>query len=132
MISSLVAMYRKGALTAQHLAVESMRMIDPAKPYLVLDALPTEIHARMLGFSRQYVAGRMVTNYGDLPNADQVEAARAWIEDRGWTELLDNPRGVAARGRRTGPLDLSSLRDPGCKQPGPPTRERHDDESPTL
>jgi hypothetical protein len=42
---------------------------------------------------------------------------------RGWPRLLANLGGEAARGRGHGPHgDLSSLRDPGCKQPGPPAQ----------
>jgi hypothetical protein len=74
-------MYHKGAITADHLVVQCLRMIDPANPALVLDALPHEILMRVLDFARQYRPNGMVTNYGVLPAVDQVEAAKKWIED---------------------------------------------------
>jgi hypothetical protein len=79
MMASLLAMYRKGAITADHLVVECLRMIDPKEPALVLQDLPDEILARMIEFARQYRPDGMVTNYGSLPAADQVEAAKRWI-----------------------------------------------------
>jgi hypothetical protein len=81
MTASLVAAYRKGAITADHLVVQCLHMIDPEAPGLVLGPLPHELLARTLEFARQYRPGRMVTNYGVLPAADQVEAARRWIEE---------------------------------------------------
>jgi hypothetical protein len=81
MTTSLVAAYQKGAITADHLVVQCLHMIDPESPGLVLDPLPHELADRMLEFTRQFRAGRMVTNYGTLPTADQVEAARRWIEE---------------------------------------------------
>ncbi len=81
MTASLLAMYRKGAITADHLVVECLNMIDPADPASVLHDLPDEILARMIEFAREYRRVGMVTNYGIPPAADQVEAAKRWIED---------------------------------------------------
>jgi hypothetical protein len=83
MMAKLVGMYRKGAITADHLVVESLHMVDPANPSLVLSALPPDILHRVLEFTHQYDHHRMVTNYGALPAADQVAAARGWIESNG-------------------------------------------------
>lgn len=81
MMNSLVEMYRKGAITADHLLVECLQMIDPADPAQVLGSLPEEVLVPMLEFARRYRPDVMVTNYGVLPGTDQVEAARRWIED---------------------------------------------------
>ncbi len=81
MTQALVAMYRKGALTAHHLAVQCLQMIDPDNPTLILDVLPREIHAEMLEFARHYRPDDMVTNDGLIPTENQVEAARTWIEN---------------------------------------------------
>ncbi len=80
-MTSLLGMYRKGEITADHLVVECLHMIDPADPASVLDSLPEEILARMLELARQYRPSGMVTNYGVVPAVDQVEAAKRWIED---------------------------------------------------
>ena len=39
-MESLMAMYQKGAITADHLAYECLHRIDPASPGLVLSHLP--------------------------------------------------------------------------------------------
>jgi|GEM_PF-4607778 len=83
-MTSLVAMYQKGAITADHLVVECLHMLDPENPVPVLDALPDEILNRMLDYTRRYRPDRTVTNYGVLPTPDQVDAARRWIEERHW------------------------------------------------
>jgi hypothetical protein len=87
MMTSLVAMYQKGAITADHLAVECLHMIDPKTPAPVLDALPREIIARMIEFIHQYTPGGMITNYGILPTSDQVQAAKKWIEENRMQEI---------------------------------------------
>ena len=81
MMNTLVAMYQSGAITADHLVVQCLHLIDPAEPALVLDALPEKILARMLEYAGRHRPGRMVANYGPLPTVDQVEAARRWIEE---------------------------------------------------
>jgi hypothetical protein len=82
MIASLVSMYEKGAITADHLAVQCIHMIDPEDPGLVLGDLPDSLLDRVLTYAREYQPGRMLSTYGPLPTTDQVEAARAWIEAR--------------------------------------------------
>jgi hypothetical protein len=81
MITSLVSMYEKGAITADHLAAQCIHMIDPEDPGLVLSDLPDPILDRMLAYAQRYQPDRMVSTYGILPAADQVEAARSWIAD---------------------------------------------------
>ena len=81
MITSLVSMYEKGAITADHLAAQCIHMIDPEDPGLVLSDLPNPILDRMLAYAQRYQPDRMVSTYGILPAADQVEAARSWIGD---------------------------------------------------
>jgi hypothetical protein len=80
MMADLVSMYQKGAVTADHLVAETLHRVDPENPGLVLAALPGDILARILTFAQGYRPEGMVTNYGPLPAADQVDAARAWIE----------------------------------------------------
>ena len=80
MIESLVALYLKGAITADHLAAECLHLIDPAEPGLVLDDLPGEVLALMLDHARRFRMGKVISNYPILPAVDQVEAAREWIE----------------------------------------------------
>jgi hypothetical protein len=79
-MNSLVAMYRKGAITADHLVIESLHRINPQDPAPVLRDLPEEILARMEDLARSYRRQEMITNYGVLPATDQVEAAARWIE----------------------------------------------------
>jgi hypothetical protein len=75
----LVAMYKNGAITAHHLAVECLHMLDPSDPCLVLSALPKEILQEIEDFAKTYRPERMVTNYGVIPAPDQVDAAIEWI-----------------------------------------------------
>jgi hypothetical protein len=82
MIQKLVQMYSKGAITADHLVVECLHMLDPRHPEQVLAALPSAVLERMLTYAREYQPGAMRTNYGSQPAADQVEAAKNWIESR--------------------------------------------------
>ncbi len=80
MMRSLVEKYRCGMITDDHLVVESLHLLDPENPGLVLSSVPENILYRMLRFSNEYQPGRMLTNYGVLPTTDQVHAARNWIE----------------------------------------------------
>jgi hypothetical protein len=80
MIDNLVAMYLKGAITADHLVVQSLQMVDAAAPELVLGSLPPEVRHRVLEFTRKYRPGAMVSNYGSVPSAEQVAAAKGWLE----------------------------------------------------
>jgi hypothetical protein len=77
---SLVEKYRLGMITDDHLVVESLQMLDPENPGLVLSTLPNDILVRALRFANEYVPGRMVSNYGVLPAFDQIRAAASWIE----------------------------------------------------
>jgi hypothetical protein len=80
MMRSLVEKYRIEMVTDDHLVVEKLHLVDPENPGLVLSSLPDNILDRMLQFSKEYLHGRMVTNYGVLPARDQVLAASHWIE----------------------------------------------------
>jgi hypothetical protein len=80
MTRSLVEKYQMGMITDDHLVVESLHMIDPDNPGLVLSALPDKILPRVLRFVKDYLDGRMVTNFGVMPAQDQALAARAWVE----------------------------------------------------
>ena len=81
MMEELVSMYEKGAITVDHLVVESLHRLDPAEPALVLKPLPREVLVRMLDYAHDYRPGSMKTNYGLQPAADQVSAAKQWIEE---------------------------------------------------
>ncbi|HVA48197.1 MAG TPA: hypothetical protein VNH11_17665 [Pirellulales bacterium] len=80
MMQELVDMYENGAITADHLVVESLHKLNPAAPALVLAALPQGVLERMLAYAESYRPGAMRTNYGLPPAPDQVAAARQWIE----------------------------------------------------
>ena len=80
MIEKLVSMYKKGSITADHLVVECLHMLDPKCPALVLDHLPNEILERMLKYINEYQPQSMRSNYGLPPALDQVAAAKHWIE----------------------------------------------------
>ena len=82
MIHSFVATYEKGAITADHLVAQSLEMIDPDNPGLVLGGLPVAILDRLFGFVQRTQHERIVTNYGKVPTLDQLEAAKEWIEGR--------------------------------------------------
>ena len=81
MKNSLVSMYEKGAITADHLVAQYIHMVNPDDPGSVLSDLPSSILDRMLEYTRRYQPDRMVSNYGTVPAADQVESAKNWIED---------------------------------------------------
>jgi hypothetical protein len=82
MMEKLLSMYETGAITADHLAVECLNMLDPANPNLVLAALPDSVLQRVLKYAREYRPGQMRTNYGIQPAVDQVGAAKKWIESK--------------------------------------------------
>ncbi len=79
MISEFVEMYESGKITAHHLAIECLRMIDPQNPELVLHPLPADVMDSVRQYIREYEPGRMRTNYGLQPTTDQIEAAAKWI-----------------------------------------------------
>ena len=81
MITSLLSMYEKGGITADHLAAQCLHLIDPEDPGLVLSDLPNPILDRIVAYSQRYQPDRMVSTYGVLPAIDQVEAAKSWIAD---------------------------------------------------
>jgi hypothetical protein len=78
--ASLIEMYQNGAITADHLLAESLHLIDPTDPAVALNPLPHEILVRALEFARRYKPNAMATNYGTVPEPDQVEAAEKWTE----------------------------------------------------
>lgn len=82
MIPELVKMYETGAITAHHLAVQCLHMLDPAVPELVLSQLPDDILAAIENFADGYDPKDMKTNYGVIPAQDQVNAAAKWIREK--------------------------------------------------
>jgi hypothetical protein len=81
-IENLVQMYQSGAITADHLVVECLHRVDPQHPEQVLGILSAAVLERMLQYVREYRPGSMRTNYGQQPAADQVAAAKGWIESK--------------------------------------------------
>ena len=114
MITSLVRMYEKGAITADHLVAQCIQMIDPDDPGLVLSDLPDSILDRMLAYTRRYQPDRMKSTYGIPPATDQAEAARNWIEDL---------QAMREGGETTAERGLASIQD-GRENPGHPGVDR--------
>jgi hypothetical protein len=80
MTDSLVAMYKRGAITANHLVGEMLHMLDPAHPEIVLDSIPPEALEALRNYLDEYQPRRMRSNYELQPAVDQVEAAKHWME----------------------------------------------------
>ena len=72
---SLLEKYREGMITQDHLIVEALSMVDPDNPSLVLGPLPDDVLEGTLQLAKEYLGGRMVTNYGVFPAQDQMLAA---------------------------------------------------------
>jgi hypothetical protein len=83
MIRELVKRYETGAMTAHHLAVQCLHMVDPEEPDLVLAQLPDDILAAIDKFAVEYDPRGMNTNFGVIPAQDQVTAAMKWIDAKG-------------------------------------------------
>ena len=79
MIEKLVEMYQIGAITADHLVLQCLHMVDPQHPDRVLEGLPTTALSGMLKYAHEYQPGQ-IANYGLQPVEDQVNAAKRWIE----------------------------------------------------
>ncbi len=82
MIPELVKRYEAGAITAHHLAVQCLHMVDPDEPELVLAQLPDDILAAIEKFADEYTPRGMSTNFGVIPAQDQVSAAMKWIGEK--------------------------------------------------
>jgi hypothetical protein len=78
-MNDFIEMYKKGAITADHLVLECLHLIDPANPEVVLRSLPRDIISRIVKLAAHYQRDRMITNYGNLPTDEQVAAAAEWI-----------------------------------------------------
>jgi len=76
MITSLVSMYEKGAITSDHLVAQCIQMIDPDDPGLVLSDLPNSILDRMLIYARRYQPGRMVQTSETCPRLTKLKQPR--------------------------------------------------------
>lgn len=83
MIPELVKTYETGAITAHHLAVQCLHMVDPKEPELVLAQLPDDILTAIERFADEYNPRGMNTNFGVIPAQDQVSAAVKWIGEQG-------------------------------------------------
>jgi hypothetical protein len=76
----LVAMYEKGAITADHMIVACLERLDPTDPASMLSQLSPEMLDRMLRYANFFQHGTMISNYGAPPSMDRVAAAKKWIE----------------------------------------------------
>jgi hypothetical protein len=81
MVNELMEMYRDGAITGYQVMIDCLHMLDPKNPDLVLGHLPEEILEEMLNYAYRYDPSRMRSMAGLPPAADQVSAAKQWIED---------------------------------------------------
>jgi len=79
-IDKLVEAYEHGQITAEHLVVQCLHMLDPEHPDLILKDLPRPILDRVVQYACTYQPGKMRSNFGLQPAVDQVEAAKRWIE----------------------------------------------------
>jgi len=79
MIPELLRMYDTGSITAHHLAVQCLHMVDPDEPELVLGQLPDDVLTAIGEFADGYDPRGMKTNFGVVPAQDQVVAATNWI-----------------------------------------------------
>ncbi len=82
MIPKLVERYEAGAITAHHLAVQCLHMVNPNEPDLVLAYLPDDVLAAIEKFADEYNPRGMNTNFGVIPAQDQVIAAMKWIGEK--------------------------------------------------
>ena len=82
MIKELVRIYDAMGISAHQLILESLHMIDPEHPELVMCDLPQGLWEQILEFADAYLTEGMETTYRILPARDQVEAAKRWIEER--------------------------------------------------
>lgn len=82
MLDELIEMYQDGAITGYQLMMDSLHMLDPNHPELVLSHLPEEILAEMLDYARRYEPSSMLSNVGLPPSVDQVKTAQRWIEEK--------------------------------------------------
>ena len=78
-VRRLVERYAAGAVTADHLFVDCLHLIDPAHPGAVLGDLPDSLLDRFSGFVHGYDPDRAVATFGPLPARDQVEASARWL-----------------------------------------------------
>ncbi|MGC8643253.1 MAG: hypothetical protein ACP5XB_25625 [Isosphaeraceae bacterium] len=79
MIRRLIEMYESGAITGYQVMIDSLRMLDPDSPDLVLSELPEEILAEMLAYARRYDPLRARSTTCTFPAEDQVRTAERWI-----------------------------------------------------
>ena len=88
--AQLLARYEAGAIAGHEFVAESLNLLDPHNPSEVLQGLPAEIVPRLREFIDEYRPGQMLSSQGGaIPNPDQVDAARGWLDDRA---ALDKPR----------------------------------------
>ena len=80
-IQTLLEQYHSGKITDNHFVVESLFLIDPDDPGVLLSHLPDVLLQRVLAFTKAFQPGRMLTNFGALPAQDQIVGAGRWIEE---------------------------------------------------
>ena len=82
MVDELIEMHRNGAITGYQVMIDCLSMLDPGHADIVLDGLPEEIVEEMYEYAQRYDPSRMRSIAGSPPTADQINAARRWIEER--------------------------------------------------
>jgi hypothetical protein len=82
MTAQLLKMYENGEITADHLVVDVLGMLDPENPSQALAVLPEELLQRAVAFVHAYRPGKMKANFGRIPTFEQIAAAKKWIEER--------------------------------------------------
>jgi hypothetical protein len=81
-VHDLIDMYRRGAITAYQVMMDSLQMLDPDHPDLVLSHLPEEILEELSSYARRYDPSSIRSIAGPPPAVDQVRAAQRWIEGK--------------------------------------------------
>lgn len=81
MIETLLRMYENGAITGYQVMVDSLHMIDPREPGLVLSHLPDEVLEEMMSYAKRYDSRRPRSTAAVPPAEDQVRSAERWIRN---------------------------------------------------
>jgi hypothetical protein len=89
-VDELIEMYEEGAITGYQVMIDSLHLLDPHNPDLILSHLPKEILEEMLEYAERYDPSCMRSIAGLSPGIDQVRAAQSWIEERRRQKAMRN------------------------------------------
>jgi TPP-dependent trihydroxycyclohexane-1,2-dione (THcHDO) dehydratase len=92
-VNELIEMYDDGAITGYQVVMDSLQLLDPEQPDLVLSLLPAEVLGEMWDYAKRYDSSSMRSIAGPPPTEDQVRAAQRWIEEH-------RQKGSVANGKR--------------------------------